>query len=107
MSETNKEIINTKYVAGSAFSLPVENDSVDLLSVAQGLHWLTPYDLFFHEVKRVLRSNGIFCAVGYKTAIILNVDAQKIFRNYYENILGSLKNPGDAGCYWEVRLLLL
>jgi ubiquinone/menaquinone biosynthesis C-methylase UbiE len=36
----------------------------DLVSVAQALHWFD-YELFWPEVKRVLKPNGIFAAWGY------------------------------------------
>ncbi len=39
-------------------------DQFDLVSVAQALHWFD-YDLFWDEVKRVLKPNGIFAAWGY------------------------------------------
>ena len=42
----------------------VKDSSVDLITIAQALHWLN-LDLFYAEVKRVLKPNGVCAAYGY------------------------------------------
>jgi SAM-dependent methyltransferase len=40
------------------------NDYFDIVTVAQALHWFN-LDQYWSEVKRVLKSNGVFAAWGY------------------------------------------
>ena len=51
----------------------LEDSSVDLITVAQALHWLDR-DAFYTQVKRVLKPNGVFAAYGYGV-ISLDEDA--------------------------------
>jgi SAM-dependent methyltransferase len=50
--------------AADACYLPVKSHSIDLLTVAQALHWFAG-PAFFTEVQRVLKSGGLFCAWCY------------------------------------------
>lgn len=57
------------YFAARAHRLPVHQQTADLIVVAQALHWFaTP--AFFAEVRRVLRSDGLFCAWCYSLLTI-------------------------------------
>ena len=47
----------------------LKDSSVDLITIAQALHWLNP-DLFYSEVRRVLKPNGVFAAYGYGNNVI-------------------------------------
>lgn len=52
-----------RFVA-EAHAQPLSSHSIDLIVVAQALHWFaTP--AFFSEVKRLLTPNGLFCAWCY------------------------------------------
>ena len=56
--------------AADAESLPLPSGSLDLIVVAQALHWFaTPR--FFAEVKRLLKPRGLFCAWCYS---LLRID---------------------------------
>lgn len=48
-----------------AESSGLENDSVDLITVAQALHWFD-IDRFFDEAKRVLKSGGVLAVWSYE-----------------------------------------
>lgn len=91
------------YQAGSAFALPLESNSVDLLTVAQGLHWLLPYDKFFTEVNRVLKVGGVFTTVAYGFPQLLHADANAHVQHFYRHTLGATLSPGQAGCWWETN----
>ncbi|XP_064096369.1 putative methyltransferase DDB_G0268948 [Macrobrachium nipponense] len=49
---------------GSAYSIPVDNNSVDLVSVCAAVHW---FDMkpFYAEVDRVLQPGGILACYSY------------------------------------------
>jgi len=74
---SNEQIANSKYhskidyVVSSSEKTLLENESCDLVSVAQALHWFD-YDLFWPEVNRVLKPQGIFTTFGYTWPSINN-----------------------------------
>lgn len=57
------------YVAATAEHAPLAEGSVDLVTVAQALHWFD-FERFYAEVRRVTRSGGIFAAWAYELARI-------------------------------------
>lgn len=46
-----------------------DDNSLDLICVAQALHWFD-YELFWPEVKRVLKPGGVFTTLGYNLPTI-------------------------------------
>ncbi|KAJ2724702.1 trans-aconitate methyltransferase 1 [Coemansia sp. Benny D115] len=67
----SKCVKNIDYKQGSAESLPIDSDSVDLLTVMQGAHWFKIND-FLSEALRVLRPGGTLAMVGYGYAEAAN-----------------------------------
>jgi SAM-dependent methyltransferase len=63
----------------------LENHSIDLVTVAQALHWFE-YDKFFPEVKRVLKPGGIFAAWGY-THLHTDAPVQKLTDYVHNDLL--------------------
>ncbi|XP_077998828.1 putative methyltransferase DDB_G0268948 [Glandiceps talaboti] len=55
---------NVKYDFGSDESIPADDNAVDLITVAQAIHW---FDLkkFYKEVDRVLKPNGCLAIYGH------------------------------------------
>lgn len=51
------------------------NDSVDVVTIAQALHWLD-LDQFYKEVKRVVKPGGVFAAYGYGNNVVDKDEAQ-------------------------------
>jgi len=90
-----------EYLAGSAFEIPLADGSVDLVTVAQGLHWLLPYELLFDEALRVLKPGGVFAAAAYAFPRIHNTEANKALRRFYCDLLGAHLEAGSPGCWWE------
>jgi len=69
------------YSVQSAESTNFEKNHFDLVCVAQALHWFD-YDLFFPQVKRVLKPSGIFAAWGYSWFSISNEIDKAIKENF-------------------------
>ena len=70
--------------------------SVDLVTVAQALHW---FDLerFYAEVRRVLKPEGVLAAWAYKLASVTpSIDA--IVNHYYSDVVGA---------YWPAERVLV
>ncbi len=55
--------------AAKAERLPLRDNTVDLVVVAQALHWFATPD-FFKETRRILRPGGLFCAWCYSLLTI-------------------------------------
>jgi len=53
-----------KYVVEKAENNSIESNSIDLITIANALHWFD-FDLFYKEANRVLKSNGIIAAWAY------------------------------------------
>lgn len=57
------------YAVSPSEKTGLENESCDLVCVAQALHWFD-HELFWPEVKRVLRPKGIFSVFGYNFPVV-------------------------------------
>ena len=84
-----------------AHRLPVACHSVDLLTVAQGLHWLD-FDRFMLEARRVLkRDTSVLAVAGYARPEFPAPDqtaVQDAFSKYY---LGTLRSHRDDSL-WDI-----
>lgn len=82
---------NIIYSVSVAEQTSIETGSVDLVTVAQALHW---FDLekFFLEVKRVLKPNGVLAVWSYN---LLNIrpDIDEVINHFYEETLESYWQP--------------
>jgi ubiquinone/menaquinone biosynthesis C-methylase UbiE len=74
----------------------IESSSVDLITVAQALHWFD-LDRFYNEIRRVLKPQGVFATWAYKLATVSpKIDA--VVNHYYSEVVGA---------YWpEERLMV-
>ncbi|HAZ11234.1 MAG: hypothetical protein A2X86_08320 [Bdellovibrionales bacterium GWA2_49_15] len=68
-------------------SLGVKDHSIDLITVAQALHWFD-LDKFYAEVKRVLRPTGIFATWAYAFHLPIQPNIDSSLTDFYFNILG-------------------
>ena len=84
------------YTVQAAETTNFEDNQFDLVCAAQALHWFDD-DLFWDEVKRVLKPSGIFAAWGYSWFSI----EKKIDACMQEKILGVIKP------YWAEENKLL
>ncbi len=75
-----------EYEVALAHQSPFKDHSVDLITVAQALHWFE-FDLFFKEVERVAKNNAVLAVWCYELhQISPAVDA--VINQYYEDIIG-------------------
>jgi SAM-dependent methyltransferase len=65
--------------------------SVDLVSVAQALHWL-PLDAFYAEARRVLRPRGVIAAWGYGLHVI-DPAVDRVIEHLYHDLVGPWWSP--------------
>ena len=81
---------NVVYKVESSDQVNVTDQSFDLITVAQAIHWFN-FDAFYSEVKRTLKPNGIIAVIGYGLMSIDKKVDQVIYK-LYEEILGK---------YWD------
>ena len=72
----------------------IEDASVDLVTVAQALHWLD-HGRFFAEASRILRPRGLLAVWGYSNATV-SADFDDEFIDFYRRILGPYWPPERA-----------
>jgi len=97
---SHKQILNAvhhdkiRYLIAQAESVPLRAHSLDLVMVAQALHWLD-FPKFYPEVRRLLKPRGIIAASCYNwTHITTDIDATMTF---FQNEV--------VGPYWTLERL--
>ncbi len=83
-----------EYRVAPAEKAPLADHSVDLITVAQALHWFD-FDGFFNEVKRVLKADGILAVWLYGLHRI-NAAIDAVVDRYYHDITGPYWPPERA-----------
>jgi len=84
------------YAVALADASGLADASVDLVTVAQALHWL-PRDRFYAEVRRVLVPDGVL-AIWCYTRSVLEGELDEIFMGYY---------AGTCGPYWPAERVMV
>jgi SAM-dependent methyltransferase len=78
---------NVRYLVALADKAPIGDASVDLVTVAQALHWLD-LPAFFAEVQRVMRPSGVMAVWCYQLhSIAPGID--KVVHYLYADIVGA------------------
>lgn len=85
-----KENITYKIESSSKSSLP--HKSVDVITVAQAIHWFE-FDAFYAEVNRVAKPNAIIALIGYEL-VSISPEINKCINSLYTQTLDG---------YWDDR----
>jgi len=95
---SEKQIANAEpherveYRVVSAEESGIESGTIDLIMVAQALHWFD-LDEFYAEVNRVLKPRGVFAVSAYKFFRITPAIDEVVNHRYYEEIVGAFWPP--------------
>jgi len=81
---------NIHYSVQNAEKSTFRNHSFDLITVAQALHWFN-FDLFFAEVERLIKKDGVFATWCYGLNKVNN-EIDDLVLHFYQNVIGS---------YWD------
>jgi SAM-dependent methyltransferase len=95
---SEKQIANAQpherveYRVAPAEDSGIESETVDLIMVAQALHW---FDLpgFYEEVRRVLKPKGVLATSTYRYFHITPEIDQLVNRRYHDKIVGPFWPP--------------
>lgn len=83
---------NIIYKVASAENTFFKNQEFDLITVAQAIHWFD-FDLFYKEIYRILKPEGIIAVLGYGL-FSTNAHSDKIIQHFYYTIVGP---------YWDAE----
>ncbi|OGV51692.1 MAG: hypothetical protein A3F46_01345 [Legionellales bacterium RIFCSPHIGHO2_12_FULL_42_9] len=84
------------YVQAKAEYLPIQSQSIDMVCIAQALHWFSLNE-FYKEVKRVLKPAGIIAAWCYNQCTVES-EIDKLIHKIYTKITG-IKNTSQERQY--------
>ena len=76
---------NVRYAVASAEDSGIGDTCIDLVLVAQALHWFD-FDRFYAEVRRVARPGGVLAAVSYGEVRVEGPPCEVVSRFYHETI---------------------
>ncbi len=94
---SEKQISNAPLIKNIIYKIePAEKTSFpdnlfDLITVAQAIHWFN-FDMFYKEVYRTIKNNGLFAAISYSLCKSDN-DTDRLLLHFYKNITGPYWDP--------------
>ncbi len=80
------------YVAATGQQCPLRAATVDLVTVAQALHWF-PVELFYREVDRVLVPGGVLAVWSYGYQTVNDPSIDRALATFYAETLGPFWAP--------------
>ncbi len=83
------------YAKALAEAAPLARGSMDLVTVAQALHWFD-FERFYAEVRRVLKPGGLLAAWTYSFLSVspqLGAEADAAIRAFYHDVIGAYWPP--------------
>ena len=81
-----------EYRVGAAEDTGEPSQTADLITVAQAAHWLD-LDVFYREVRRVVRPGGIVALITYGVVHVAAGDVDRVVQDFYANIIGTYWPP--------------
>lgn len=85
--EKAPQISNVRFMVGAAENLSFfQDNSVNLITVAQSLHWIDT-DIFYPEARRVLKPNGVIAVYGYGKVALDKPEATEIISKEVTKLL--------------------
>lgn len=93
-SQLESAIVNEKvtYKVALAESSGLRDNSTDLITVAQALHWFD-FDKFYSEVNRVASKNSVFATWSYGLFKFNIPTLDKLINEFYNDIIGPYWPP--------------
>ena len=79
------------YIVAPAEKTEIESDSVDLIVVAQALHWFD-LDAFYAEVKRVSKPGGVLAVWSY-SLLRITPAVDRLVDRFYTEVVGPFWPP--------------
>ena len=90
-----------RYSVASAEDSGIADCSVDLIMVAQALHWFD-FELFYREARRVARPDGVIAAISYGPVHVEGAP-YKVVNHFYSELLARFWPPELPICCCACR----
>ncbi len=84
---------NVRYRTAPAHQSGLDDNSIDLVTVAQAVHWFS-HPRFYHEVSRVLKNHGAIAVWAYHLPVI-EPETDQLVQHLYSTVLRS---------FWEKEI---
>ncbi|HUS35953.1 MAG TPA: class I SAM-dependent methyltransferase [Verrucomicrobiae bacterium] len=84
---------NIEYKVAPAENSSLAENSVDLVTVAQALHWF-PIEAFYTEARRVLRPHGVLAVWCYGATHVESAAIDELVQDFHYNRIGPYWPPG-------------
>lgn len=84
--------LKAEFRVATAEDSGLPNHSVELITVAQALHWFD-FERFYAEVRRVLKSGGVLVAWAYGVNQVEGPAVNEIAQDFYSNVVGPYWPP--------------
>ena len=84
---------NVEYSVQKAEMTNFKDDSFDLITVAQAIHWFN-FDLFYKEVRRTLKKDGVIAVIGYGLLRVDDIEVNNAVQKLYLETLDG---------YWDAE----
>ena len=84
---------NVSYQVQQAEQTSFADQSFDLITVAQAIHWFN-FEEFYKEVKRTLKKDGILAVIGYGLVKTADPELNVLIEYLYHDVLGQ---------YWDAE----
>lgn len=102
---TSERYKHISFQASTASNIEIQDQSVDVVTCAQSLHWMEP-DSTLREAKRILRSGGLFAAYDYLFPPSFNWKVERAFDNFINCVNAWEKKLGQSTFgtfHWKPR----
>jgi len=97
---------NVEFCVGAAERLPFADESIDLVTCAEALHWFDESS-FYPEADRVLKHKGCLAAYGYGHVELIRENAQALIRHFLNDTLKGCwadRIKHIDNCYADLKL---
>ncbi len=71
-----------QYKVAPAEQIPLPDNSIDIITVAQAAHWLD-LEKFYAETKRVLKPQGVIALITYQNSILEDGRINELIQKFY------------------------
>jgi len=82
-----------EYRVEKAEDTKLESNSADIVTIATAIHWVDT-ELFYKEVRRVLKDDGVFAVWTYSNTSVINPLVDEVINSFSKNVLNKHWDDG-------------
>ncbi|XP_037045122.1 putative methyltransferase DDB_G0268948 [Bradysia coprophila] len=102
-AKENNSFANVLYDVADGHSLPVMDNSVDLVTCCQSFHWLDT-NIFYPELNRILKRNGVVALITYEMPfVVLNATHKTGEQDMTRQLIRSFYGHSKIKSYWAAK----